>query len=101
MLSTGFLTMSPRQKHIPDNAQRTSVCLTAEERAAIRWINEVRRGKNDKRTTTNDILVDALWYFLEKTEGKTKEDIGAMVPPPHIGARQTNVTEMPKPKNKA
>ena len=72
--------MSPREKHILDDALRTTVCLTAEDRAAIRWINEVRRAKNDKRTTTNDILVDALWYFLERTECRTKEEIRAMIP---------------------
>jgi len=93
--------MSPREKHIPDDAQRTSVCLTAEERAAIHWIDEVRRRKNDKRTTTNDILVDALWYFLEKTEGKTKDQIRAMVPAVSVDERtQNNVRVMPKPKHK-
>jgi hypothetical protein len=93
--------MSPREKHIPDDAQRTSICLTAEQRAAIRWIEEVRRGKKDKRITTNDILIDALWYFLEKTEGKTKDQIRAMVPAIQADDRQQNkVTEMPKLKNR-
>jgi len=93
--------VSPREKHIPDDAQRTSVCLTAEDRAAIRWINEVRRAKKDKRTTTNDILVDALWYFLEKTQGKTKDQIRAMIPAIPADERPKNkVTEMPKSRNK-
>ncbi len=93
--------MSPREKHIPDDAQRTSICLTAEQRAAIRWISEVRRHKKDKRTTTNDILIDALWYFLEKIEGKTKDQMRAMVPAvPVIEHPQNNVTEMPKSKSK-
>jgi hypothetical protein len=93
--------MSPREKHVPDDAQRTSVCLTAVDRAAVRWINEVRRAKRDKRTTTNDILVDALWYFLERTERKTKDQIRAMVPAiPSNESPQSKVTEMPKPKNK-
>jgi hypothetical protein len=93
--------MSPREKHIPEDAQRTSVCLTAEERAAIHWISEVRRRKGDRRTTNNDILVDALWYFLEKTEGKTKDQIRAMVPSAPAGEpTQNNITEMPKPKSK-
>ena len=93
--------MSPREKHIPDDAHRTSVCLTAEDRAAIRWVSEVRRAKKDKRTTSNDILVDALWYFLEKTEGKTKDQIRATIPTVLIGDRRQNkVAEMPKPKNK-
>jgi hypothetical protein len=93
--------MSPREKHIPDDAQRTSVCLTAEDRAAIRWVSEVRRAKKDKRTTTNDILVDALWFFLEKAEGKTKDQIRAMVPTVQPEERSRNkVTEMLRPRSK-
>ena len=93
--------MSPREKHIPDDAHRTSVCLTAEDRAAVRWISEVRRGKKDKRTTTNDILVDALWYFLEKVEGKTKDQIQAMIPAVLLNdSAENKVTEMPKLKKK-
>ncbi len=93
--------MSPREKHIPDDAQRTSVSLTAEDRAAIRCVSEVRRTKRNKRTTTNDILIDALWYFIEKTEGKTKDRIRAMLPAvPPDDLSQNNVTEMPRPKSK-
>jgi hypothetical protein len=93
--------MSPKEKHIPDDAHRTSVSLTAVDRTALRWISEVRRMKQDKRTTLNDILIDALWYFLEKTEGKTKEQIQAMVPTVPVEERpQKKVTEMPKPKTK-
>lgn len=91
--------MSPREKHIPPDAQRTTVSLTAEERTAVRWISEVRRAKRDKRTTINDILVDALWYFLDKTEGKTREQVRAMTPSTPVEERsQSNVTEMPKLK---
>ena len=90
--------MSPREKHIPDSAHRTSICLTPEERTAIRWISEVRRGKKSKRTTTNDILVDALWYFLEKTEAKTKEEMRAMTPVVEEERSPTKVTQMPKRK---
>ena len=92
--------MSPRAKHIPDDAQRTSICLTMEDRAAIRWISDVRRLKKDNRITTNDILVDALWHFLEKTEGKTRNQIEAMVPDRLSGERTNKITEMPKPRNK-
>lgn len=94
--------MSPREKHIPDDAHRTSVSFTAEDRAAIRWIVEVRRQKKSKRITTNDVVVDALWYYLEKTEGKTKEEIKATLPPPPPKEAQpaSKVTQMPKPKKK-
>lgn len=93
--------MSPREKHVPDDAQRTSVCLTAEDRAAIRWISEIRRANKDKRTTTNDVLVDALWYFLEKTTGKTRGQIRGMLPDISMNKDQrSKVTEMPKPKTR-
>jgi hypothetical protein len=93
--------MSPREKHVPDDAVRTTVSLTAVERAAIRWISDARRSKKDKRTTTNDVLVDALWFFLEKAHGKTKEQISGMVPAAPADERpQSKITQMPKPKNK-
>jgi hypothetical protein len=91
--------MSPREKHIPDDAQRTSVSLTAEDRTAIHWISQARRARRDKRTTNNDILLDALWYFLERTEGKTRDQIRDMTPPVPADERPPNkVTEMPKKK---
>jgi hypothetical protein len=92
--------MSPREKHIPDDAVRTTVSLTAEDRAAINWISTVRRAAKSKRTTINDILIDALWYFLEKTEKKTRGQIHAMVPtvPPEEHPKN-KVMAMPKPRN--
>jgi hypothetical protein len=93
--------MSPREKHIPDHAQRTSICLTAEDRAAIRWISEIRRANKDRRTTTNDVLVDALWFFLGKTQGKTKDQIRTTLPGVPVDVRpQNKITKMPKPKNR-
>lgn len=93
--------MSPREKHIPDDALRTSVCLTAEDRTAIRWISDTRRAKKDKRTTTNDVLVDALWYFLEKTEGKTREQVRTMIPVVQESeVNSSKIREMPRPRSK-
>jgi hypothetical protein len=92
--------MSPREKHIADDAKKTTIGLTAEDSGAIRWISESRRLKKDKRTTGNDILVDALWYFLEKTEGKTRDQIQAMIPAIPVDEHpRSKVTEM-KPKSK-
>jgi hypothetical protein len=93
--------MSPRAKHIPDNAHQTTICLTDEEQAAINWIKAARRARGDDRRTLNDIVVDALWYLLERTEGKTKDEIRAMVPQfqPNKSS-QDKVTEMPKQKEK-
>ncbi|MGB9103512.1 MAG: hypothetical protein WCC59_02030, partial [Terriglobales bacterium] len=60
-----------------------------------------RRYRKSKRITINDIVVDALWHFLEKTEGKTREQIRDTMPPaPPKEAAPQNVTQMPKPKKK-
>ena len=91
--------MSPKAKHIPDDARRTSICLSAEENAAINWISEARRIRKESRWTMNCILVDALWYFLERTEGKTKDHMREMIPTRPPDELQSKVTEMPKPKN--
>lgn len=91
--------MSPKEKHVPDDALRTSVCFTAEDRAAIHWISEVQKGRQSKRTTINDIVVDALWYCLEKEYGKTREQIQMMIPPVPPKQSQGKVTQMPKKKH--
>lgn len=92
--------MSPREKHVPDNAVRTTVALTADERAAIRWISDTRRNQRSKRITTNDILVDALWQLVESEYGQTRDQIKAMVPLAQPEIKNAKVAEMPKSKNK-
>lgn len=70
--------------------------MTDEERAAIAWIGSIRRGRENDRTTINDILVDALWDLVQK-EGRTRDDFLIMSPPPRQNESiQSNVTEMPK-----
>jgi hypothetical protein len=90
--------VSPKEKHVPYEAERTSVCLTLEDRAAIRWISDVRKREKNKRTTINDIVVDALWNFLEEKYGRTREQIQATVPPPLAKLPPSKITQMPKKK---
>jgi hypothetical protein len=87
--------MSPKPIHIPKNARPTSLSLTAEERFALNWIKAVREGRGDDRKTLNDILVDGLWLLAAK-EGKSEQDILAMLPSSPDQAIQGKVTEMPK-----
>lgn len=101
MQSIGKFSLSPREKHIPDDAARTTVSLTAEDRAAISWIAATRRMAKNKRTTINDVLVDALWHFLEKVHKINKEQIRLMVPTsPPEELPKNKVTQMPRPKDK-
>ena len=91
--------MSPRAKHIPDDAYRTTIRLTDEELAAVNWIRTARRQRKNDRKTLNDVLVDGLWVLLGKEEGKTREEIRATIPQrPLPSMAQDNVTQMPKRK---
>jgi hypothetical protein len=72
------------------------VCLTIEDKAAIRWISDARKREKSRRTTINDILVDAIWSYLKEKYGKTREQIEALVPPPVPAAPRPKVTPMPK-----
>lgn len=90
--------MSPKEKHIPDDAQRTSVCLRIEEKAAIRWIGDVRKREKNNRTTINDILVDALWDYLKERYGRTREQIEVTAAPPILKPARAKITQMPQKK---
>jgi hypothetical protein len=101
MLSRRIRNMSPKDKHLADNAKRTSVSLTPEDKAAIFLIGIARQAKGDKRHRINDILVDSLWYFFEKSMGGTREQIRTMLPKiSNEERRPAKITEMPKPKRK-
>ena len=91
--------MSPRTKHTPNDASLTSIKLTDEDRTAINWIKLARKGRGDDRGRLNDILVDGLWHLLEEVEGKSREEIRAMMPspPPNAQMHTEKVTQMPKP----
>ncbi len=92
--------MSPRPPHVPKGARPTSLSLSVEDRAALSWIQLARENRRSDRKTLNDILVDGLWLLAEK-EGKTRQEILAMLPPPApIEAVQGNVREMPKKPNR-
>jgi hypothetical protein len=100
MLSRAIHVMSPKPKHIPDEAYRTTIRLADDEQFAISFLKTARRQKGNDRKTLNDILVDGIWLLLEKEEAKSKLEIRAMMPVrPAVQPTQANVTEMPKPKS--
>ncbi|MGO9940565.1 MAG: hypothetical protein ACLPH3_23115, partial [Terracidiphilus sp.] len=74
--------MSPRDKHIPDEATLTSIKLTEEDKTAIHLIKMARKRRGEDRDRMNDILVDGLWLLLKTVERKTIEDVRGMLPPP-------------------
>jgi hypothetical protein len=69
-----------------------------EDRAAIRWISDVRKRERSKRTTINDIVVDALWDFLKEKYGRTRDQIQGTIPPPLPKQPKSKITQMPPKK---
>lgn len=92
-----------RPKTRSDDAKATTVCFTPTEKLAIHVISENRKARNEKRTTANEILVDALWHFLVSVEHKTREQIEVLLPPsaPRQIAAPSNLAQMPKPKKRS
>lgn len=92
--------MSPRPKHIPDEAYRTTIRLADDEQFAIEFLKMARRQKRSERKTLNDLLVDGIWLLLEREEGKSKDEIRAMMPTrPITASPPAKVKEMPRRKS--
>jgi hypothetical protein len=97
MSSRPNIQVSPRPKHVPDDAYRTTIRLSDEELAAINWLRTSRRQRGNERKTLNDVVVDGIWNLLEREEGMTREQIGATIPRRPLTAKAPqNVREMPK-----
>jgi hypothetical protein len=69
---------------------------------AIHVISENRKARKEKKTTATEIVVDAVWYLLERVEHKTREQIEALFPPPTPAEimPESKVALMPRPKKK-
>ena len=93
--------MSPPKRHTSDAAKSTTVRLTREDREAIHEVSKAHEANNNERTRQNDVLIDALWHYLEHTTGKTLADIQASLPPrTRKPEARPKVTEMPQPNKK-
>lgn len=87
-----------RPRSVSAKAKPTTISFTPTERMAIHVISENRKARSEKKTTANEIVVDALWHLLETVERKTREQIEALLPPQPIqeSKPQPTVAEMPR-----
>jgi hypothetical protein len=81
------------------------VKITHEDRAAISEIQLWLKAKTKSdRFRITDIFIDALWAYLKRLTGKTKEDIRKNLPQElwtPDPQPSNNITVMPKLKKKA
>jgi hypothetical protein len=86
-----------RDKHLQQDARRTSISLTPAEELALDVIQKRKRAKHQGRDTPSEIVAEALWRFLEEVEGIKREQIESLLPA--VRQRQqepSNVTEFRK-----
>lgn len=88
-----------RPKLTSDGAKRTTIYLNPAEDFALNFIENSRRIREEGRYQPSEIIADALWLYLEKVEGKTREQLTSLLPPMPQAKTQSNVTEF-RPKDK-
>lgn len=88
-----------RRKVTSDGAKRTTIYLNPEEDFALNFIENSRRIRQDGRYQPSEIIADSLWLYLEKVEGKTREQLTSLLPVAPQAKTPSNVTEL-RPKGK-
>jgi hypothetical protein len=82
-------------------AKRTTIYLNPAEDFALNFIENSRRIREDGRYQPSEIIADALWLYLEQKEGKTREQLTALLPVPPKALPQSNVREFRKKDKKS
>jgi len=81
-------------------AKRTTIYLNPAEDLALSVLENSRRTRGEKRCQPSDIVADAIWIYLERTEGKTRQQVEALLPvTPGKQQPLGKVTEITKKKN--
>ncbi|MGD0510702.1 MAG: hypothetical protein ABSA33_02580 [Candidatus Micrarchaeaceae archaeon] len=84
-----------RPRTISEGAKRTTIYLDPVTDVALNLIENSRRLRKEKRYQPNHIVADAIWFYLEKVEGKTRQQLEALLPAPQ-DRQETNLKEFPK-----
>jgi hypothetical protein len=85
-----------RPRTISENAKRTTIYLDPATDVALSLIENSRRVRKEKRYQTNHVIADAIWFYLEKVEGKTREQITALLPAVAEDKQRSNLKQFPK-----
>jgi len=83
-----------RPKRRSKGAKRTTIYLNPAEDLALSVIENSRRRREERNCQSGDIVADAIWLYLEKVEGKTREQIEALLPPSLEKTKPSRVTEI-------
>jgi hypothetical protein len=84
-----------RRKRIPKSARRVTILLTPAEELALQVIEARRRHRSEGRDSPSEVVSDALWKFLQETEGVPRDQIEALLPADAGSALQSNLRGFP------
>ena len=90
-----------RPRTTSKDAKRTTIYLNPEEDFALSLIENSRRIRKEKRYQPSEIIADTLWFYLERVEGKSREQLTALLPAPPEQKSQANLTQFPKTVRKS
>jgi hypothetical protein len=85
-----------RPRTVSTGAKRTTIYLDPATDVALNLIENSRRLRQEKRYQPNHIVADAIWLYLERVEGKTREQIEALLPVPQETNRESKLKQFPK-----
>ncbi len=77
-----------------------TISLTPEETLVLQVIESRRRKRGDPRDTRNEVISDALWYFLLEVEQVSRDRIEALLPDISKKLNQSNLKRFPKKNSK-
>jgi hypothetical protein len=88
-----------RPKTTSVGAKRTTIYLNPAEDVALNVLENIRRSRQEKRHQPSEIIADALWFYLDKVEGKTQDQVKALLSiPTNTELMPSKITEMRKQK---
>jgi len=72
----------PRRKRLSPDAEQVAVYLTPAEQLVLQTVRARKKSRDEERTSTSEVIADALWAYLEDVEGISHEEISNLLRKP-------------------
>ena len=84
-----------RTKRLSPDAEQVAVYLTPREQLILQTIRARRKDRDEERTSNSEVIIDALWFFLEEAEGVPRQKVEELLAQPR---RRGEIKVKPFPK---
>ncbi|HTW78256.1 MAG TPA: hypothetical protein VME23_01805 [Terracidiphilus sp.] len=85
-----------RKQRVAKNARRITIFLTPADELALHVIETRRRQRREERDSPSEVVSDALWKFLETTEGVPRDKVDSLLPLAIQATPASNIKKFPK-----